>query len=69
MGWTVTITKYEPDPAGLRLRLVIRPEGASWVKFASTVVVYDDLDEYVRGYVMRRLTGPEPVQESDVPLF
>lgn len=69
MGWTVTITKYEPDPEGIRLRLVIRPERAGWVQFASTVVVYDDLDEYLRGYILRRLARPEAVEEPDVPLW
>lgn len=65
----VDITRYEPHPSGIRLRLVIRSERTGWVQFASTVIPFDDLDDYLRDFIVRRISAYLTVQEADEPLF
>lgn len=40
----VTVSTATPSPSGLRLGLRVEHEKAGWVRFCTTVVLYDDLD-------------------------
>ena len=40
----VTVSTATPSPSGLRLGLRVEHEKAGWVRFATSVLLYDDLD-------------------------
>lgn len=69
MTFHLVVTNIQPHPRGLQLRVVHRSERTGWVQFATLVLPLDDLDDYLCGYVVRRLCADRPVEEADEPLF
>lgn len=65
----LTLAGINPHPQGLLLRVIHRSQRTGWVQFATVLVPFDDLDEYLRGYILRRLETLLAVEEPDEPLF
>lgn len=67
--WKATITRADPHPDGLQLRLAFGPPNAKWVKFCDLVLVLDELQPYERDYLLRRLHHLDEPTEADTPLW
>ena len=66
----VTVDKATPSPSGLRLGLRIEHEKAGWIRFATTVVLYDQLDGESVQAITRWLNqqADRSREDLDVPL-
>lgn len=68
----VAVTKVTPHREGLYLGLVIKHEKAGWVRFATTVLVVDDLSPLERRMILHALSKSRDQvldTEVEVPLF
>jgi len=68
----IRVTQASPSPSGLRLGLTVEGPKKAWLRFSTTVLVVDELDQETRRWLVRELNrgpslpGIDPAQE---PLF
>jgi hypothetical protein len=68
----VTVTQIAPHPQGLRLGLRIEHEKAAWIRFATTVLLVEELTTEERGtlyHAMNKAIDDFLDSEPTLPLF
>lgn len=68
----VTISQAAPTPSGLVLGLRVELQNAGWIRFATTVLVVDDLDLASRQALTAALNNflaPSDLLAEDLELF
>ena len=71
MGIKVEVQTATPTPQGLRLGVRIEHEQAGWIRFNSTILLYETLGNLDRLRVIRYLESAAVGRDEDldVPLF